>query len=264
MPEAVHSIAGLNNLTASEKLSYLKLIVPVRLLESFGINPHTLADAQGQLLAFWEGQPGQSDVEVSLYRQLTDEDPVVYFHLTDTLSQQIHILLAVINDPDSPRFDIDRLPDGISTHFGTVARNLPAEEAALQAGLAPGQIHRGLRVLSDATEAFEAFIQGLGHSLYFVEPLYYHNALVFERYGFAYQQGRRWMEDLHSRFSEGGDLRRRFDGSTPFRQPEAANTIRGRSWAIHDGILGQPFTGVVMYKRVGQAAGVMTFPGSKW
>lgn len=264
MPEAVHSIAGLNNLPAAEQFEYLRLMVPARLIKNYQINPETLADANGQLLAHWVGEPGTSDVEVSLYRRITDEDPVVMFHLTDTLSRQIHILLAVINDPDSPRFDIDRLPDGTRTHFGTVARNVAAEVAALQAGLAPGQIHRGLRILREATQAFEQFITGLGHDIYFIEPLQYHNALVFERYGFAYQQGRRLMETLHTRFSVDGDLLAKLDGSTPFRQPQAAKSIRGRSWAIHDGVLGEPFTGVVMYKKVGQHARVETFPGSVW
>ena len=56
----------------------------------------------------------------------------------------------------------------------------------------------------------------------------------------------------------------RLDGSTPFRRPNAAGSVRGRSWAIQDGILGNPFTGVHMYKGVGKHAGVCTFPGGMW
>ncbi len=148
-----------------------------------------------------------------------------------------------------------------STRFGTLKRNLDAETAALQAGLAPGQIRRGLRLLSQAIATFEQFISSLGHDLYFVEPLYYHNAVIFERYGFAYQVGRRLMERIEAGFAPGGDLRPRLDGSTPFRTPAAAHSIRLRSWAIHDGILGEPFTNVTMYKRVGKTAGVSTCPG---
>ena len=123
---------------------------------------------------------------------------------------------------------------------------------------------RGLRMLRGSTEAFEAFVTRLGHDIYFIEPLQYHNAVVFERYGFAYQQGRRWMQSLHTRFSESGDLPQKLDGSTPFRMRDAARSIRGRSWAIHDGLLGEPYTGVTMYKRVGMHAGVETFPGGVW
>jgi len=41
-------------------------------------------------------------------------------------------------------------------------------------------------------------------------------------------------------------------------------TVRGRSWAIHDGILGEPFTDIHMYKNIGKFSGVNTFPGWKW
>jgi hypothetical protein len=37
-----------------------------------------------------------------------------------------------------------------------------------------------------------------------------------------------------------------------------------RSWAIHDGILGQPFTNVTMYKHVGQSANIRTAAGCEW
>jgi hypothetical protein len=61
------------------------------------------------------------------------------------------------------------------------------------------------------------------------------------------------MESIHAGFQPGGDLHTQLDGSTPFRKPDAANSIRKRSWAIHDGILGEPFTNVTMYKRIGKS-----------
>src|SRR5262249_54442319 len=110
-------------------------------------------------------------------------------------------------------FDVDRMPDGRVTKFGTLVRNLQAEGAALQAGLAPGQVRRGLRMLKSAMTGFENFAGSLGHDLYFIEPLYYHNAVIFERNGFAYQQGRKLMERIQEGFSEGGDLAKKLDGS---------------------------------------------------
>jgi hypothetical protein len=104
----------------------------------------------------------------------------------------------------------------------------------------------------------------LGHDIFFVEPLFYHNALIFERYGFAYQMGKRQMDSIHQGFQEGGELRRQLDAGNPFRSPQAADSIRLRSWAIHDGILGEPFTIVTMYKRVGKSAGITSAPGCKW
>jgi acetoin utilization protein AcuC len=172
--------------------------------------------------------------------------------------------LYILNNPDSPRFDVDKMPDGSPTRFGILQRNLEAEQAAMRAGLAPGQVRHGLRMLPAAIRSFENFVESLGHDLYFVEPLYYHNAIIFERYGFAYQVGRKLMERIEAGFSEAGDLHSRLGGSTPFRTHDAEHSIRLRSWAIHDGILGEPFTNVTMYKRVGKSAGINTCPSSKW
>ena len=72
------------------------------------------------------------------------------------------------------------------------------------------------------------------------------------------------MQRIHEGFAEGGDLRAMLDGSTPFRQPEAANSIRLRSWALHDRLLGEPFSAVTMYKRLGVMANVDTCPGCDW
>jgi hypothetical protein len=54
------------------------------------------------------------------------------------------------------------------------------------------------------------------------------------------------------------------DATTPFRDPEKINSIRGRSWAIQDGILGHAYTDVTMYKSVGKSAGINTFPNAEW
>jgi acetoin utilization protein AcuC len=201
---------------------------------------------------------------MSLKHQVDFPDPILYGHLTDTITGQIHILLYILNDPESPRYDVDRMPDGRPTVFGTQFRNLPAELAALEAGLAPGQIRRGLRMLWDAILGFEIFINSLGQVIFFAEPLYYHTAVLFERYGFAYQKGRKLMERIQSGFSPGGDLIQRLDQSTPFRNTEAAKGIRLRSWAIHDGLLGEPFTDVTMYKHIGKSADINTSNDCAW
>jgi len=173
-------------------------------------------------------------------------------------------LLYIMNDPDSPRFDVDRMPDGTPTRFGTDHRNLDAEQAAMQYGLAPGQVRRGLRLLGAAIQSFEQFVESLGANMYFADPLYYHNAILFERHGFAYEKGRRLMESIQQGFSEGGPLLQKLDGSTLFRQPGAAGSIRLRSWAIHDGLLDAPFTNVTMYKHVGKSYQLDTSLGCPW
>ncbi len=254
------TIGGINRLPEKEKRAIYARYIPKELVQKF--NLPELTGNKG-LLQFHFAE-GSSDVEMKVYHRAGFQDPVLYAHLTDTLNGQIHVLLYILNDPESPRFDVDRMPDGSPTRFGILKRNLEAEQAALEHGLAPGQVRRGLRLLQPATIAFEEFITSLGHDMYFVEPLYYHNAVIFERYGFAYQVGRRKMESIHAGFQEGGELFRALDDANPFQSSQAANSIRLRSWAIHDGILGEPFTNVTMYKRIGTFANITTTPGCHW
>jgi len=256
------TIGGINRLPEPEKRALYARYIPKELLEKFNLPP--LTSALGHNLLQFRFAEGSSDVEMRLYHKPDFPDPILYAHLADTMNGQIHVLLYILNDPESPRFDVDRMPDGTPTKFGTLQRNVEAEKNALEAGLAPGQVRRGLRLLGSAIEAFERFVASLGHEMYFVEPLYYHNAVIFERYGFGYQMGKRLMESIHAGFQPGGDLSALLDGSNPFRQPGAGDSIRKRSWAIHDGILGEPFTNVTMFKRVGKSANTTTTPGCKW
>lgn len=257
------TIGGINLLSKHEKREIYRRIIPQKLLERFKLSPY-LTDIDGNSLIELECSAGSTSVEMSLYHEYGFPDPILYGHLTDTMNGQIHILLYVLNDPTSPRFDVDMMPNGSPTKFGTFHRNLEAERDALAFGLAPGQIRSGLGLLSDAVEAFEQFVTSLGHDHYFAEPLYYHNAIIFERYGFAYQSGRKLMEEIQAQFTGDGDLLHTLDGKSVFRQPEAKDSIRLRSWAIHDGILGMPFTNVTMYKRVGKKAGVSTCKDCIW
>jgi hypothetical protein len=256
------TIGGINLLPEAEKRKIYRRIVPQELLDRFELPPLDSIRAANFLQFKYE--PGTADVEMFLYHEQRFPDPVLYGHMTDTLNGQIHILLYILNDPDAPRFDVDRMPDGSMTRFGTLKRNLDAEKSALDANLAPGQVRHGLRLLAPAIKSFEQFVTSLGHDIYFVEPLYYHNAVIFERYGFTYQQGRKLMERIESGFAEGGNLNTLLNGSSHFRSKKAAYSIRLRSWAIHDGILGEPFTNVTMYKRVGKSAGITTCPSCTW
>jgi hypothetical protein len=257
------TISGINLLPEPEKRAIYARMIPSELLQRFGLSP-TLHDSEQRDLLELNAPAGSTTSEMSLWHQYGFPDPILYGDITDSLTGQVHILLYVLNDPSSPRFDVDRMPDGQPTNFGILSRNLPAEQAAMEYGLAPGQIRRGLRMLGEAIQSFEVFVASLGHDLYFAEPLYYHNAYIFERYGFAYQRGRRLMERIQTGFQPGGDLHSRLDGSSPFRKPEAAGSIRLTSWALHDGLLGEPFTNVTMYKEVGKQAGVNTRPNCNW
>lgn len=257
------SIAGVNRLPREEKEAIYGSLIPRELLRRFAISDD-LRDEDGNSAAEFRCEAGATDVVVVLRHTPSAPDPLLYAHVSDTVSGQIHVLLFVVNDPASPRFDVDRTADGQPTQFGVLRRNLEAEEAAMRFGLAPGQVRRGLRLLEPSIAAFESFVNRLGRDLYFIEPLFYHNAVLFERLGFSYQRGRRLMEGIHTGFQPAGGLSRQLDRSTAFRMPEAAESIRGRSWAIHDGVLGYPFKDVTMFKRVGAVSNLTTFPDGRW
>lgn len=257
------TISGINQLEKHEKRAMYARLVPKPLQERFNLLDD-FYDEHGNNLLKLHALKGGSMAEMYLYHRYDAQDPILYGQITDTLNGQIHIMLYVINDPDAPRFDVDRMPDGTPTEFGVLRRNIEAEVQAMQAGLAPGQIRSGLRMLSASVKVFEDFSTFLGHDRYFTEPLYYHNAIILERAGFAYQRGRRLMEQINAGFAPGGELAARLDGSTPFRKPQAAESIRLRSWALHDGLLGEPFANVTMYKIVGSHAGVSTVSEINW
>ena len=256
----VSTIGGINKLSEHEKRAIYARYIPQELIQKFDL-PNPIED--NDLLRF-RFAAGASDVEMMLYHQPDFPDPILYAHIADNINGQIHILLYILNDPEAPRFDVDKMPDGSLTRFGIQKRNIKAEEAALKANLSPGQIRQGLHVFQPAMDHFEDFVTSLHHDMYFVEPLYYHNAIIFERHGYSYQMGKRQMEGINSGFQPGGEYSQLLDNSNPFRTSAAADSIRLRSWAIHDGILGEPFTNVTMYKRVGKQAQINTAPECKW
>ena len=182
------TIGGINLLNDAAKFEIYSRAIPKELIERFNIP--ALESVQIKNYLQFKFAPGNSDVEIFLFHKPEFKDPILYGHLTDTINGQIHILLYVLNNPFAQRYDVDRMPDGTMTRFGTLKRNIPAELAAMEADLAPGQVRQGLRLLTQAISAFESFVASLGHDIYFVEPLYYHNAILFERYGFNYQVGR--------------------------------------------------------------------------
>lgn len=260
----LYTIRGINEADEPMRQAIYRTLIPDELLVQYGIDPLSLCDAAGNRLVEFICPDGVSSAEVKVWHAAGARDPLLYLQLADTVNNQMCVMLFVVNDPTAPRFDVDRDWSGERTKFGTVRRNLEAESAAMQAGLAPGQVRRGLKLTRKLIPIFETFVSRLGHQIFFMEPLAYHTAILFERYGCAYSQGRAKMEWINREFAPGGALYKRLDGSTPFRPPEAYRTIRGRSWAIHDGILGEPYTDVRMYNRVGIKSNICTSPDVIW
>ena len=239
---------------------YLSL-VPPSFCERFVLDPLAFTDPHGRPVASVEAPTGESRVRLKIKHLADALDPAFYLRLDESRYGNLQITFIILNDPEGPRFGIDLDDDGKITELGARSRNRREEESAMRAGLTPGQIRPGLRMLRPTLERIEAFAARLAKPGLLLEAFFYHNALVYERHGFGYLAGQDRMEAIHRGFLPGGELDRRLDGSTPFRQPGAAASIRKRSWAIHDGIMSRPWWPPVMYRPVGIRLVVGTAPG---
>lgn len=256
----IDSIYAINNLSPAEKERVYKTLIPHELFLRYQIDPDSLRGNAGERLVRMRCNSGLPFMRLELMRKLDDQDPVFSLDLSDTRDQQIELSFIIINDLDSERFNIDIDEEGRDTYFGTYRRNLKEETRAMKAGLAPAQVRKGLRMIGNFFPRFEEFVASLGKEIYVLEPLTYHSALLYERYGLGYLKGRKYMEEIHKGFSPGGILYNRLDSSSPFRQRGTEKTILGRSWAIHDGIVGRPWGSPTMFKVLGKNAGISTFP----
>ena len=261
------SIRSINNLPENAKRRLYRALIPIGLLTRFGINPRNWKGSEGEPQVDLFAKPESGLVNLSIWHDGNRNDPFFTIELEDNSHNGIDLNLLVLSDPGADRFRTDFDANGVRTEFGTVRRNLGAEEQAMQAGLAPGQTRAGLRASSDVFNHLESFLTLLAHHAYFLEPLSYASAWVFERRGFAYVRGHQLMDQIQVEFQPEGRLHQQLNGSTPFRQPTQWNTVRGRAWAIHDGILENLDTrwdGLRMIKQVGRHAGVTTFPEAEY
>ncbi len=254
-----HNIRDLNALDERVKERIFSLLIPDKVFKLFSIDRESFTNPQGERVVEFRASPSTVFCVIEVREHPGDRDCIFYLEIEDTAMLKLEINFLIINDPRSPRFDTDIDEAGRRTKFATVRRNIPEEIRAMQAGLAPGQVRKGLRLFGDLVPLVQGFMKGMNQDMVIVEPLAYNNAIIFEDYGFNYIRGRRRMQEINEGFQPGGELFQRLDGSTPFRQPGMEKTVRGRAWAIHDGILGEPWRGIEMY-RTQKHAGVCTFP----
>ncbi len=209
-------------------------------------------------------RPGdRGDLRLEVWPLPSNEDPCFVVELHTNYLGQIEISWISANDLNSRRYNVatnGRLP--LAPASGS--RNIPEEIRALQAGLAPNQVRPGLRILSSALQSIELFAREQGICLLTIFPLSYHNAIEYEMHGFMYRSGKELMNRIHQGFRRGGPLFEKLDGSSPFRQPWMAGSLRGRSWAIHDGLLGAEWYAPEMYKILGSEYRVDTARGVTW
>ena len=259
------SIAKLNSLPKKERNRIYLRLVPPSIFERLQINPGTLLNKQGERVVqgIFPTDENLGCIEVKYRRG--DKDCIFSCQVSlEAFMQSLHLDFLIINDPFSERYHVDVDESGRDTLFGTRSRNIPEEIRAMQAGLAPGMVRKGLHLMRESVKCLEIFMGELNQKTITNRGLFYHNAILWEKYGFTYFKGLKVMEQVDKEFRPGGLLFERLDGSTPFRRKGAEQTVRTRSWAIYDGLYAVTFNeeweSPLMYKMAGKDFKVNTFP----
>jgi len=265
-------IQRISRIPRSEKEGIFRILIPPSLFHRFGIDPISLCNGRGEKLVRFFSPQGDRTCLVEV--KLPDiEDPIYSIQLSDSNDlTQVAWDFLIVNDPASPKFCTHIDQQGRDTLFGWGSRNIAEEERAMKAGLFPGQIRRGLGLTREVIRVLRFFCRIFEIKCIRLESLFYHNAITYERLGFSYFSGYRQMKRIHELFQPGMALFSKLDHSTPFRNIEFANTVRGRSWAIHDGILTEiedplleeGWISPVMYQMIENPRNMITFPDPKY
>ncbi len=256
------SIMAINRLDVTEKERIYSCLLPQRLRDVLGLVDNSFCNSAGERLIKIIAPEGLPLVRIEA-RSRPDSDVIVFFlELSDTQFHQMELSFCIIRDPNAARYAVDVDENGENNWFASHGRrNVPEELRAMRAGLFPNQTHHGLQLFVTFFPLLERFTDALGLQMIVAEPLTYDNAIRYEKYGFDYLRGKRLMMEIDREFQPGGKLFTRLDGSNPFRMPGLERTVIGRSWAIHDGIMDEPWDEVQIYRMIDVHAGLNTFPG---
>ncbi|MDA2916524.1 hypothetical protein MYX64_06775 [Nitrospinae bacterium AH_259_B05_G02_I21] len=260
----ITSINQINDLPSEERERLYRELVPPEVFARFDIDPTTGRNATGHEVVTCLCPPRSMSFLLEVRHRPGNEDCIFLVEMTERTVDNMELTFITVNDPTSPRFNVDKDDEGRPTDLGTVRRNLKEEERAFHAGLFPGQVRSGLGLFATFLPRAERLFTAMGKKFITLRALFYSNAILYEKHGFTYIAGRKLMREIHEGFQSGGALDALLDGSTIFRQPGAGDTVFGRSWAIHDGILDDAWISPKMVKWFGTDAGVRTFPGYRW
>jgi hypothetical protein len=259
------SIAKLNRLPKDERDRIYLELVPRSIFEKFEIDPKTLLNKYGERVVRGIFPPDDNFGCIEVQHRAGDKDCIFSCQVSlVSFMESLNLDFLIINDPLSERFNVDVDEQGRDTLYGTRSRNLPEERRAMEAGLAPGMVRRGLRLLREFTQRLDIFLESLGLTSITTKAFFYHNAISWEKYGFTYFRGKKMMENIHKEFQPGGLLFEKLNDANPFRRKGMEKSIRGRSWAIYDGIyediFDEEWESPIMYKIQGKDFKVNTFP----
>lgn len=241
----------------------LARLIPPELVARFHLPDPGRSDFPGLGTYFLETDPNRPGFSLRIVSDPSMTDPLFIVKLNISHLGNLEIAWIAANDPDSERFDVDllgRLP--LEPKSGL--RNMPEELRAMRAGLMPNQVRKGLHILKQAVRCVEDYAHAAGAEFLSIFPMEYHNALAYEACGFSYRSGEELMRSIDEGFRPGGRLAELLTGETPFRENWMADTVLGRSWAIHDGIMGSGWYAPEMYKAAGTKTKARRSPPVPW
>ena len=195
-PNTPISLLQINDLPENVKLRIYRNLLPSSLVSRFGIDPVSWRGIGNEAVFRLRADGGSGSVHIWWRTTSEPIDEFFRLELADNSYNGIDLHLLILNDPEKPTFRTDIDEEGNLTHFGTARRNLKEEQRAMQAGLAPAQIREGLGASRKVFEQIDTFFATLGHRAYFLEPLTYVSAWLFEKRGFAYVRGHKLMDDI--------------------------------------------------------------------
>jgi len=190
------TLKQINDLPENIKRRVYRNLIPPSLLTRFEIEPISWRGTDKEQRVFLTAESGTEKVFLSARTSQSEADEFFALELADNMLNGIDLNLLLLNDPASPRFNTDLDENGNPTMFGTVRINKDAEIQAKEAGLAPGQVRNSLSASKLVLDQVDTFLATIGQRAYFLEPLTYASAWVFEKRGFVYMRGHKLMDTM--------------------------------------------------------------------
>src|SRR5690606_12072595 len=148
----------INDLPQKQKRAIYRTLIPDWVFAQFDIDPDTLT-VDGQPVIHLRCPAGSSAVEIMVYDRPDAEAPAVDLLRADSFDNSLSVRTATVTDPERPPRNIARDEHGQPQPLGPIRRNITEEIRAMNAGLAPGQIRRGLRIFRTGIPTFELFLK---------------------------------------------------------------------------------------------------------
>lgn len=261
-------VSQLNKLPEKRKVDLYKKLIPVSIFEQFKIDKNDFMTPNGEKAVSIVADEHAMEAIIKVKLKAGDPDEIYHIEVGDSNDMvQLQWDYIHVTDPHAPRFATNVVNDaGESRWLNWSSRNIREEVRAMASGLAPGQIKRGLGLATEIDRCLDEFCEAADLKSITLEAVYYHTAIMFERHGYRYFKGFKLMNRINELFNKCEDVRKLLDGSSPFRLPDFCRTVRGRSWAIHDGVLDDLCDGVIecweppkMIRMAGKRHNVDTF-----